>query len=283
VENADNIDIKSKNKILQELNSLRFDFVKMFSSMQIWSSEHLKEFFSMWKVFKSVKEGLEQTIFRKDEQLVLASSRINLLRESTRIDPRTRLLNPQAFEERVESVLIGSSESICTFGLVDLNSFKIINDTYGHDVGDSVLCVIAKILRDQLRSGDVAGRVGGDEFKFFAALPHEELSLNLAERIRDAVDNYDWAHIHKDLRVKIDIGIVCVLFESTGFDISRKAFQKADRLMYLCKNLSRQNSCVNVPFAIWKVKNSEITVVFDSETDPHLLLDESNQPFLPFY
>lgn len=91
--------------------------------------------------------------------------------------------------------------------LVDIDHFKAINDAHGHDAGDLVLRDVARILRDNLRSGDNMGRLGGEEFLVVATLTDHYAAMLLGERLRTAVANHDFGAIAPIERLTISIGI----------------------------------------------------------------------------
>src|SRR2546421_7333435 len=81
-------------------------------------------------------------------------------------DPLTGLPNKRAFEERVEMELRRAEREYYQVAIVvlDLDRFKMVNDTWGHAVGDDALKQLAAHIQSQLRAGDLCGRIGGDEF-----------------------------------------------------------------------------------------------------------------------
>ncbi|MEP3436467.1 MAG: sensor domain-containing diguanylate cyclase [Hoeflea sp.] len=120
------------------------------------------------------------------------SERIHLQDELTRLasaDPLTGQLNRRAFLESLEREWTRAFRYETGLSLVmfDLDHFKSINDTYGHDMGDQVICQFSELVRSSLRDIDVFGRWGGEEF--IAALPHTDLrkARTAAERVREAV------------------------------------------------------------------------------------------------
>jgi len=119
------------------------------------------------------------------------SERIRLQTELERlasVDPMTGLLNRRAFLVALERECSRAERyrSGLSLLLFDLDRFKSVNDTYGHDVGDRVICRFAELVHSTLRDIDVSGRWGGEEF--IAALPHSDLraARQAAERIREA-------------------------------------------------------------------------------------------------
>jgi diguanylate cyclase (GGDEF)-like protein len=104
----------------------------------------------------------------------------------TRIDTKTGLLNAATWEQEaaVEITRAIRTGAPLALALVDIDHFKLVNDTYGHLVGDKALRAVTDGLRSQLRGYDLAGRFGGEEF--VVLLPHarEEDALSVAERLR---------------------------------------------------------------------------------------------------
>jgi two-component system cell cycle response regulator len=99
-------------------------------------------------------------------------------------DPLTGLRNRRYVRRHLEGVLRGGEASVL---IVDLDRFKPINDTYGHNVGDMALREIATRLRANLRASDVVARWGGEEFLIVLAGAPAEYTMIVAERLREAV------------------------------------------------------------------------------------------------
>lgn len=120
---------------------------------------------------------------------------------------------------------------------IDVNNFKEINDTYGHDVGDQVLLTIANRLQSSIRDGDMVSRWGGDEFVCLLLEVHLEsdvlrLAGKLAQRVAEAVTFNNLM-----LQIKISIGIALSPADGEDADLLIK---KADMAMYKAKHAARQ-------------------------------------------
>jgi diguanylate cyclase (GGDEF)-like protein len=104
------------------------------------------------------------------------AQRLRLLRGLVTQDPMTGLLNHGAFKDRLKIELSRAARSgeTVVVGLIDIDHFKRVNDTYGHPAGDTVLKGLARLLKQRLRQGDVAARYGGEEFALI--LPRTELA-----------------------------------------------------------------------------------------------------------
>jgi diguanylate cyclase (GGDEF)-like protein len=112
------------------------------------------------------------------------------LAEQARRDALTQLLNHQAFTRELETELERARRYEHGLALVffDLDQFKRINDTYGHPEGDRILRRLARVLRDSLRSSDLAGRMGGDEFAACLVEADEEAGGSFVVRLTDQLD-----------------------------------------------------------------------------------------------
>lgn len=150
-------------------------------------------------------------------------------------DPLTGLANRRRLEEFIQ----GEMERAHRYGenfaviMADLDHFKHINDQYGHGVGDEVLCGFARMLREQVRENDLAGRLGGEEF--IAVLPRTELNAAtiLAERLRAATPTVS-AHGLK-AEVTASFGVTR---HQTG-DTIHTLLQRVDHALYDAKARGR--------------------------------------------
>jgi diguanylate cyclase (GGDEF)-like protein len=179
------------------------------------------------------------------------------LTEKSHRDPKTKLLNFDWFMERVESFLaVEQRVRWCGVGVVDINSFKLYNDTLGHAAGDKIIEGVARILADQIRSQDylavergegrdLHARFGGDEFCFLIPdLPSCAQATEIAGRFKRAVESHDWSREDRRLAahpVKVDVGVVCLRLgavqERRGVarKLAAELIQHADTLMYDAK------------------------------------------------
>jgi diguanylate cyclase (GGDEF)-like protein len=150
-------------------------------------------------------------------------------------DPLTNLFNRAAFERRVEGWIEGStSEQASMFAVlfVDLDRFKIVNDTFGHATGDGVLVRIATILRDHVREGDLVARIGGDEFVIaLRGLRDRETAAVVAEKLVALLA------APMDVggrRISVSVSIGIAIFPRDGQDVHTLT-TSADYAMYRVK------------------------------------------------
>ena len=157
-------------------------------------------------------------------------------------DALTRIGNRRLLE-RVLGDVAENSEHIALL-MADIDHFKRINDTFGHEVGDHVLRALGHVLAADARAGQVVVRYGGEEFVF--ALPAVELAAakDFAERIRMKVRNYPWGTLESRLVVTVSIGVACGPAGSW-----RSVLAAADRALYLAKRRGRNRVEVTQPVA----------------------------------
>src|SRR5205085_11276592 len=130
------------------------------------------------------------------------------LTEIAKKDPLTDVYNRRFLFERLEIELGRSVRRRTPLGviLLDVDHFKRVNDDFGHQVGDSTLISVARILRDCLRGQDVVGRYGGEEFLVILPETDREGALMVAERIRRAVREHAFEGV-RDRNVTVSPGV----------------------------------------------------------------------------
>jgi diguanylate cyclase (GGDEF)-like protein len=156
------------------------------------------------------------------------------------LDPLTGMLNRNALLSRTAEVEHQSELTRQPVGLIvaDIDHFKQVNDTYGHDVGDAVLRDVAYILRRELRAYDLAYRLGGEEFAILVLGAQAGASAELAERLRSAVAAETFSHV----RVTISLGVAATRHGEafTWKDV----FARADAALYDAKRRGRDRVAV---------------------------------------
>lgn len=126
---------------------------------------------------------------------------------------------------------------------MDLDKFKPINDTYGHLSGDSVLHEFAVTCRNNLRTEDIFGRYGGDEFVIILLGLDASETVQLAERLKRAVEAMTVVTGERKIKVTASFGVVA---EQAGRSISLKGLlQKADEALYEAKKAGGNRVCIS--------------------------------------
>ena len=160
-----------------------------------------------------------------------------LLRESrmAREDALKQLPNRREFHERGLQALAQAQRQGASFtaAFIDLDRFKEVNDTLGHDIGDALLTVVARIIREQVRISDIPGRLGGDEFVLLLPNMDAQAASGYVEKLRnrllDAMREKGWL-------VTFSIGVASYKVAPQDFDLLIK---QADTLMYEVKHSGR--------------------------------------------
>ncbi len=142
------------------------------------------------------------------EELEKAQASIRFL---TEYDPLTMLYNRKSFEKILEEEIERSDRSGEPLYLlfIDVDNFKIINDTYGYHVGDMVLKHVAEVLKKKIRRLDTAGRLGGDEFGVIMPKTNKSLVEYIAEDLRQEIINRPITSGDTEIRASLSVGIVC--------------------------------------------------------------------------
>lgn len=159
------------------------------------------------------------------------------LRALSRTDSLTGLLNHGSWKDLLQLKFqkCQQHEATATLALIDIDHFKHINDTFGHLVGDSVLRQLSKQLQQNLRTEDLAGRYGGDEFCII--LPNR--SLTQAKEIMERVSQvfFDFRHGEEpDLRVSLSVGLASYRRE---YEDASAWLNEADKALYIAKKTGR--------------------------------------------
>lgn len=156
------------------------------------------------------------------------------LREQVHEDVLTGLPNRRALEDDMQKILSGHGGSV-TFAMLDIDFFKQVNDSFSHLVGDDVLRHIGALLQACLRDGDMAARIGGEEFALIIERTRGSRSVEACERIRKAIAAYDWSVIASDLHITASFGVTHVKEE----DDLRSLMLRADKALYDAKHNGR--------------------------------------------
>ena len=154
-----------------------------------------------------------------------------------RHDELTGLPNRRAFEQHLQQLLqtpLNAAEHTLLF--LDLDQFKIVNDTCGHVAGDQLLKQIAVLIRQQLRSNDICARLGGDEFGVLLDSCPQDVALRIADKLRTTVSDFRFAWENKLFHVGLSIGLVS--FNPGGFD-QIALLSAADTACYMAKEKGR--------------------------------------------
>ncbi len=148
----------------------------------------------------------------------------------------TGLANRRAFEAVLQSELDNLAREPLGLILLDLDQFKSVNDTGGHLAGDRLLRHVAQILRQNCRPDDLVARLGGDEFGLILPNCAAHDAINIAERLRESLEQADFVSDDHCFAVTASIGVACVTDPATTLE---EALHRADAACYRAKEAGR--------------------------------------------
>jgi diguanylate cyclase (GGDEF)-like protein len=181
---------------------------------------------------------LTRDLSKKNQELKMANARIQKIMDT---DPLTGLLNRRSFRKILKKNMFFARRHNFPLALlmVDIDHFKKINDTLGHDVGDQVLKQLAKILHRSCRTEDIVARFGGEEFVVLLPGTNASSAVAWAERVRAKIEN---ARIRRvSWKVTASFGVT----ELLPSDTEQSFIQRADEALYAAKRKGR-NCCVAI-------------------------------------
>ena len=219
------------------------DLIQTISKNKIWT----------WIIKNKTKNGeefwLEQTIIPKiDERNQLLKKYMSvsvditdkkLLQEMASIDKLTGIYNRRMLDEFLQKTInvVARHKEELSLIIIDIDYFKDVNDRFGHVEGDNVLFQTSKIISENLRSSDIFGRYGGEEFLVICTKTDKNGAFLLAEKLRIAIKEYQFDKVG---RKTISLGIAD--FEKN--DTIKSLLEKADIALYKAKNDGRNRSII---------------------------------------
>lgn len=180
------------------------------------------------------------------------------LREQANTDSLTRLPNRRSFFQASTYALSQAQRHEQDFSVVmlDIDYFKQINDTYGHQAGDYVLVELAKVLSAGMREGDLLARIGGEEFVVASPYTNRLAAIVLSERLRKSVESTEFVYQGNRIPVTISLGLASC---SKGRENVDALLAVADSRLYLAKQKGRNRICGSD-------KTSRMEILSDAES-----------------
>ena len=158
-------------------------------------------------------------------------------------DPLTGLPNRMAFDERITLEINRckrNHENIC-IAMWDIDHFKKVNDTYGHDAGDRVLKLLAQIINTRVRKVDMFSRIGGEEFVILLPQTSYSDAFNVANNLRKKVEQNRLKVKTQDKPLSLTISAGVSIYQ-LGEDLEY-VMDRADKALYQAKNSGRNKVC----------------------------------------
>jgi len=188
--------------------------------------------------------------------------RISLLEIENITDSLIAVYNRRYFDRRIEEEFERAHRYALPLSilLLDIDHFKRVNDTYGHQAGDSVLINLGKLLVDTVRNTDIVARYGGEEICIIATNTLETPAVDLAERLRLLIDATDMVSVddvkgQPPIRITVSIGVSAL---KEGINSAEELVKCADIALYRAKNLGRNQV---VAADVFRVNGDEIGAI----------------------
>ncbi|MEA3512331.1 MAG: GGDEF domain-containing protein [Campylobacterota bacterium] len=166
---------------------------------------------------------------------------LGILKDTTLRDPMTTLYNRRFLNELLDSNVTSRVKDDCIHSvlMIDIDFFKKVNDTYGHDVGDIVIKKLALIMKETVRNSDMPVRYGGEEFLILLTNTNREKSFEIAEKIREEFSSVTFSGNAEIFSKTLSVGVASF---PTNADTLWKAIKYADEALYVAKNTGRNQT-----------------------------------------
>ncbi len=209
-------------------------------------------------------------LLRRVGNIMQTVEQIKGLKKNATTDALTGLLNKASSEEELTKVC---KNSIGALMMIDLDSFKHVNDIYGHAMGDKILISFADILRSAVRPSDLLGRMGGDEFIAFCHDAHEETIIaQKAKYINERIIESAKKLMGEDMNIPLGASIGCAFVPMSGTDFP-ELYQKADKALYVVKQNGKHGYNV---FSDEEKKDDDNTIAIANLAQIEMILSERN-------
>ncbi|MCI0455121.1 MAG: diguanylate cyclase, partial [Candidatus Dadabacteria bacterium] len=200
------------------------------------------------KAFTKEERSLIETMSKEAANSISNSLTYLRAKELSIRDGLTGLYNRRYFQERLAQEIARADRfpEKLSLVLMDVDNFKHINDTYGHEAGDLILISLAQLISESLRRIDIAARYGGDEFAILLLHTNEKGSKTLGEKIKHKVEQSQLKFEGRELSVTVSLGIATSPETEPTMD---DLIQRADRALYQAKRLGKNRTLHYVDIA----------------------------------
>lgn len=154
-------------------------------------------------------------------------------------DDLTKTYNRRAFFQKAQKIMDDKTLESLSFLMFDIDLFKKINDTYGHDIGDDVLVELCGLVKNQLRKGEILGRLGGEEFGIMLPVNKND-ATDIAERILKKIQS------HKFTRLNLNLTVSMGICDTSKSLLMENIYRLADQMLYRAKYEGRNRIVVDI-------------------------------------
>jgi len=176
--------------------------------------------------------GLIWASYSQSEFLLLSAKKF--AEQQARTDILTGIYNRRGFFENAEAIEIKArkDDRPFVFAMIDIDNFKSINDTWGHDIGDIALKEVTNVMMKLLRKTDLFGRIGGEEFAVIFPQTLVKEGFNMAERLRQAIEEHVIKTTKGDIKLTVSIGVTYLQDRNVGL---KDIINHSDSALYQAK------------------------------------------------
>jgi len=225
-----NIKVEIENSKVEDFESIKNKLLHIATSLD-------KELNSFSKEMKEENDEIKHL----KEKIKLLEGQVKKLQKEVKTDFLTNIANKKALEEELKKQESAYNRYGINYSVVffDIDHFKRINDTYGHDAGDVILKSLGLLFRRYARDVDTIGRFGGEEF--IAILPNTPKSgaYRFAEKLREIIEKTKF--MYKNTRIKVTVSAGVASREEVNS--KEEVLKKADERLYLAKQNGRNRAC----------------------------------------
>ncbi|MFT3951893.1 MAG: EAL domain-containing protein [Oscillospiraceae bacterium] len=228
---------KQYNNMIARTNELMDDLRKSNADVQDLLAEKTEAFAQLSEANEDLAEANAELLRSLDD----INERDQRIRSLVYMDSLTKLDNRYAITGYIKDILRSCDENyVCALAFLDIDDFKYINDSYGHDVGDEVIKKVADILSEIKSDKIKVARMGGDEFLIFCSGYTEMMIIPVAEHIRSRLKD---AITIESVNFRISVSIGIAVYPSQGFTM-HELTKKSDIALYRAKELGKDRTVV---------------------------------------
>jgi diguanylate cyclase len=184
-------------------------------------------------------KSLSTELYKASQEVSQLKQKLEESRQEALIDTLTGLLNRRGCEQRLQTLSLSQTHSSL---VIDIDHFKKVNDSFGHSVGDKVIQLVAKIIKEHVASDDIPVRYGGEEFIVILSNKSQKFAHSMAEKIRLGISTLKLVQRQSNTQlppITVSIGVAELQSNMTWSTL----FNNADQALYKAKNSGR-NCCV---------------------------------------
>ena len=235
--------MKNVVNVEESLDVLKTRLRSTFSSIEVALKQKAEKDKAVKEIVEKNKAVFMKGLIQLKKELIRAHEHSKTLEIKLNHDPLTGAFNRRAYNKRMEDEMARFLRygSIFSFLLMDADKFSLINNSYGHAVGDKCLQEIIKRTASHIRQSDMLARYGGEEFVVILPETDVRAALVVAEKIRKTIEKIEFVYKTKIVRVTISIGVTQV---KDGDTVYGDVFDRADTAVYKAKAMGRNRVVV---------------------------------------